>query len=583
MELLERDSSLSQLSEWWAEAARSGSVVLIGAEAGMGKTSLVRAFVDRNPAARLLWGACDALFTPRPLAPLLDIARQAGGPLLEAARSGAERNTLFAAALDELEARPTLVVFEDLHWADEATLDFLKFAGRRIARTRTLLVVTYRDDEIEAGHPLYFVLADLPRAHTHRVSIAPLTESAVARLARQRGRSAREVHRITGGNPLFVTEVLASDETAIPGTIREAVLARIVRLTEGARRVAEIASVVPAAAESWLVDAVVAPSAADIDGCLQIGLRRRDDGALAYRHELVRRAVEASLPSAHRRSDVTVLRTLGERGDIAPARLAHHAAGADDAAAVLVYAQAAASDAAAVGAHRESASHYAAALEHAAGLVPRQRAELQECLSYENYLTGRVEQALEARRAALAIWESTGDALRQGDNLRWLSRLSWFGGQRSDSERYAAEAIATLERLPPGRELALAYSNRAQLEMLAHRGDDAVAWASRALELAERLGDIEVQAHALNNRGTATMLDGNRDGESDLLRSLEIALQANLHEHSARAYTNLASTTVSLRRYDDAASHLDDGIAYTERLDLDAWRLYMLAGAHARA
>jgi len=578
VELLERDACLSELSGWWADIARGGCVVLVGAEAGMGKTSLVRAFAERHPSARVLWGACDALFTPRPLAPLLDVARQAGGALLEAARGGAERNTLFAAALDELEARPTMVVFEDLHWADEATLDFLKFAGRRIARTRAMLIVTYRDDEIEAGHPLFMVLADLPRANTQRVGIAPLTEAAVARLARQRRRSARDVHRITGGNPLFVTEVLASDESSIPGTIREAVLARAARLTGGARRVAELASIVPAAAESWLVEAVATPSAADIDGCLHIGMRRRDDGALAYRHELVRRAVEASLPPAYRRDlHASVLRALGERGDVAPARLAHHAAGAEDTAAVLMHARAAARQASTVGAHREAAAHYAAALAHAAGLAPHERAELHERLAYEYYLTDRIDASLEARRAALAIWESSGDTLRQGDNLRWLSRLSWFSGQRADTERYAAEAIATLERLPPGRELALAYSNRAQLEMLAHRVDEAVAWATRALELAERLGDVEVQVHALTNRGTARMIEGHADGEADLLRSRDVALEANLHEHAARAMTNLASSTVGLRRYADATKYLDDGMTYTERLDLDAWRLYMQA------
>lgn len=578
MELLERDTYLSDLSGWWADIARGGRVVLVGAEAGMGKTSLVRAFAERDPKARVLWGACDALFTPRPLAPLFDIARQAGGPLHDATRNGADRNVLFSAALDELEARPTIVVFEDLHWADEATLDFLKFVGRRIARTRALLIVTYRDDEVRPGHPLHLVLADLPRAQTHRVGLVPLTEVAVTKLARQRGRSARDVHRITGGNPLFVTEVLASDDSSVPGTIREAVLARAAQLGDGARRVAELVSVVPAAAEASLVDAVMSPSAADIDGCLQIGMRRRDDGSLAYRHELVRRAVEMSLPPAYRRDlHASVLRVLSQRSDAAPARLAHHAAGAEDAAAVLVHAQAAGRQAASVGAHREAASHYASALVRAAALEPRQRAELHERLAYEYYLTDRNDLALAERRAALEIWHSTGEPLREGDNLRWLSRLSWFRGQRVEAERYASEAIATLERLPPGHELALAYSNLAQLEMLAHRRDEAVSWATRAFELAESLDDLEAQVHALNNGGTAKLLEGDPDGDRDLTRSLEGALRANLHEHAARAYTNLASTWVALKNYPVAMSYLERGIAYSESLDLDSWRLYMQA------
>jgi DNA-binding CsgD family transcriptional regulator len=578
VDLLERETSLADLESWSGDLARGGCVVLIGAEAGLGKTALVRAFTDGKKGVRVLWGACDALFTPRPLAPLLDIARQTEGPLREAAARHVERDALFAAALDELESRPTVVVFEDLHWADEATLDFLKFVGRRIARTRAMLIATYRDDEVQAGHPLYQVLADLPRAHTQRVALIPLSPAAVAKLAKRHGRSPRDVHRITAGNPLFVTEVLASEESAIPGSIREAVLARAARLTPGARRVAELVAIVPAAAESWLIEAVVAPTVADVDGCLAMGMQRRDDGALAYRHELVRRAVEASLPPAHlRQLHASALRALQARTDTAPARLAHHASGAEDSAAVIELARAAALQAAGVGAHREAASHYAAALAHAANLPLAEQAELQERLAYEYYLTDRSDLALEARRAALVLWQTLGDTLRQGDSLRWLSRMTWFVGRRADADRYAAEAIATLEPLPPGRELALAYSNRAQLEMLAHRSADAVAWATRALELAERLGDVEAQVHALNNRGTAKLLEAHYEGENDLSRSLQMALQSNLHEHAARAYTNLSSTCVSLRLYAEAARYLEQGLAYTERLDLDSWRLYMQA------
>jgi DNA-binding CsgD family transcriptional regulator len=578
VDLLERDSCLADLSGWWADAPRGGCVVLVGAEAGLGKTSLMRAFADQLKDARVFWGACDALFTPRPLAPLLDVARQAGGALQDAVRNKADRDALFAAALDELEQRPTLVIFEDLHWADDATLDFLKFVGRRIARTRAMLVVTYRDDEIPPRHPLHLVLADLPRMHTHRLGLGPLSEASVAHLAAQSGRTAPDLHRITGGNPLFVTEVLASDGAAVPGTIREAVLARAARLSEGARRVAEVVSVVPTAAEAWLVEAMVAPTAADIDGCLQVGMQRRQDGALAYRHELVRRAFEASLPPLHRRElHGSILNALRGRGEVPPARLAHHAAGAEDGAAVLVHAHAAAIQAAALGAHREAAAHFAAALAHASTIEADRRAELHERLAYEYYLTDRIDAALAARRTALDIWCSLGRTLRQGDNLRWLSRLSWFQGHRADAERYAADAIAALETLPAGRELALAYSNRSQLEMLAYRSVEAVEWADRALQLAGRLGDTEVVVHALNNRGAARLFRGETDGDDDLLRSLDEALRGDMHEHAARAYTNLSSTAVCARRYAVAAQFLEEGIAYTERLDLDAWRLYMLA------
>jgi DNA-binding CsgD family transcriptional regulator len=583
VELLEREDCLASLAEWFADVPRTGGcVVLVGAEAGLGKTALLREFARRLPKARLLWGACDALFTPRPLAPVLDIARDAGGPLADAVGRKADRDEIFAAALDELERQPALVVFEDLHWADEATLDFVKYLGRRVGRTRALVVVTYRDDEVVPGHPLHFVLGDLPRVTARRLVLAPLSREAVAALARQAKRPVRDLHRITGGNPLFVTEVLAASGTALPGTIREAVLARAARLTTGARRIAEVVSVVPAAAEGWLIERLLQPASEDVDGCLAIGMRRAEDGAVSYRHELVRRAVEESLPPAKRRElHASVLLALASRPDVAAARLAHHAIGAEDPDAVVRYASAAAAQAAAVGAHRESASQYAAALGHGETLELWHRAELQERLAYEYYLTDRIDASLDACLTALQHWTALGDDLKRGDAQRWLSRLSWFMGRRADAERYSRDAIETLEALPVGRELALAYSNQAQLDMLAYRAEPAVAWATRAIDLAETMHDDEVLCHALNNRGTALRFDHDRLGQDDLERSLRIALEGNFQEHAARAYTNLATTFVSERQYEEGRRYLDEGIQYCELRDLDSWLLYMLAW-HAR-
>src|SRR6202167_2913327 len=184
MDLLERERCLADLTTWLATALdRGGCIALVGGEAGIGKTSLMHEFAEQQREVRVLWGACDALFTPRPLAPLHDIARQTQGALLTAVNSGASREAIFTLALDELERAAALVVFEDMHWADEATLDLLKYLGRRIHRTHSMLAVTYRDDEVGPQHPLRFVIGDLPRANTHRMSLSPLSESAVAQLA----------------------------------------------------------------------------------------------------------------------------------------------------------------------------------------------------------------------------------------------------------------------------------------------------------------------------------------------------------------------------------------------------------------
>src|SRR5918996_5005721 len=212
MVLLERDDALASLGEAFADAlAASGRVALVAGEAGIGKTSLVRQFADAHAgSARVLWGACEALFTPRPLGPVRDIAHDVGGPLLEQLSGGADRVTLLSTLLDELRSAPSLVVFEDVHWADEATLDVLKYIGRRIDRTRCLLVLTFRDDELRAQHPLRLVLGDLPSRLTLRVVLPLLSEAAVAELARRAERPVAGLHAVTGGNPFFVTEVLAA-------------------------------------------------------------------------------------------------------------------------------------------------------------------------------------------------------------------------------------------------------------------------------------------------------------------------------------------------------------------------------------
>jgi predicted ATPase len=173
MQLLERERYLCELAEWLAAARSGGRIALIGGEAGIGKTSLMQEFARQQRKIRVLWGACDSLFTPRPLAPLHDIARQTQGALSLAVTASSSRDAIFNAALDELERADALVVFEDMHWADEATLDLLKFLGRRIHRTKVLLVITYRDDEVGSRHPLRSLIGDLPRASTHRTLLSP--------------------------------------------------------------------------------------------------------------------------------------------------------------------------------------------------------------------------------------------------------------------------------------------------------------------------------------------------------------------------------------------------------------------------
>jgi ATP/maltotriose-dependent transcriptional regulator MalT len=588
MELLERGDFFDEFEAIFeAVASGSGRIVLVSGEAGIGKTTLVEGFAERhNTNARVLWGACDALFTPRPLGPLYDIAPQTQGELHRLLEQQAPRPSIFSAVVDELQKTktPSITVVEDVHWADEATLDLLKFLGRRISRIKSMLIITYRDDEVGPDHPLRLVLGDLPPRSVARLRLRPLSEAGVNTLAERAGRRIEDLYEVTGGNPFFVTEALASKGADIPSTVRDAVLSRAARLSPASRAVFEFVSVVPARTQMWMLNNTIHPDAVLLEECVGSGILRYEADAIAFRHELARRAVADSL-SAHRRQSLhaLVLTALVNRGsDALLARIVHHAAQAGDSAAVLKYAPVAARQAAALSAHRESASHYQIALQYAGELAQEERARLFEQRSYECFLTDQTEEALRARQEALEIWKQLGNHFREGDNLRWISRIHWFLGHGLEAETFGNEAVKVLEKLPPGPELAMAYSNRAQLHMLADERENAVLWGSRAIELARSLGATEILVHALNNAGTAEYLGGNDEGLVKLEESLRLALANNFQEHAARAFTNIADTALRLHDYKLAMRYVDGCIAYTTEHDLLAAKLHMMA-CRARA
>jgi predicted ATPase len=466
-QLVEREFAEQKLAEALASARQGvGRTVLAYGEAGIGKTSLIEAWAQGSQDVRWLWGGCEALYSPRPLGPLFDMATgldEASRRLLTQEGGGAE---LFSAVLQQLQepGRPTIMVIEDLHWADAATLDLVKFLARRIHRTAAVLVLTFRDDEVGESHPLRGVLGDLPPDALIRIPLAPLSQAGVAVLARRASRPAEGLFAATGGNPFFVTEAIRGE--GLPASVRDAVLARATRQPPGVRAILELSSLVPGRIEAGLVDAILAPSSAEISSALSSGLLVADARGYAFRHELARIAVEQALPAPlaaalHGRLLAALQSGVVGREGVAKARLVHHAAGANNSRAVLELAPQAAEEAVTHRAHREAASLYAIALSHAGGLPPRERAVLLEQRAYRCYMTDQLDEAISARLSALVIWRSLGEQEQEGRTLRWLSRLSWFIGRGADAERYADEAVRLLQSVPPGRELAWALSNRA--------------------------------------------------------------------------------------------------------------------------
>ena len=587
MDLLERAPLLEELSGVLAATAAGGRVVLLAGEAGIGKSAVVRRFTEGQPAdTRSLLGACDPLLTPRALGPLHDIARQTGGRLAELLDSGGPREAVFAAFLDQLAqpSRRQVVVVEDAHWADEATLDLLVFLGRRMERTRALLLVTYRDDEVGPDHPLRGVLGALPQGVVHRVRPEPLSEAAVAELARRAGRPATGLRELTGGNPLLVTEMLAAADAGVPMTVRDLVLARLAGLPADAREVVRLVAVVPTRAELWLLEQAARPAPSAVEVGVSAGLLVVGPEAVGFRHELLRQAVEGSLSALARRElNRRVLEVLagapGRRVDLA--RLVHHAREAGDVEAVLRYAPEAARQAAAVAAHREAVGHYRAVLAHDERIPAAARAELLEDYSVEAYLSGLSGEAVSARKAAVDLREAAGDREQLGEALRWLSRLHWWDGNRREAEAAAARAIAVLEPLPPGHQLAMAYSNQAQLDMLANRSEAAMGWAARAIELARRLDDQETLTHALTNIGSARVNGGDPGGRVELEEAFEVAVAAGLEDHAARAVCNLATLSAETRDDRHARQDLDRALAFAQAHELAGYTQHVL-GHRAR-
>ncbi|HEY0858834.1 MAG TPA: AAA family ATPase, partial [Albitalea sp.] len=343
MTLLERDELLATLTtQRVAAAAGAGRLVLVEGEAGIGKTSLLRALARSvGEEAPVYWGACDAMHTPRPLAALEDIAAGASTALQALLTGSQDRHRLFVAFVDLLAERPSLAVLEDVHWADDATLDLLRYAGRRIARTRSLLVASYRSDEVVPAHPLRGVLGDLATSCSLRLALPPLSLPAVRSLVAGRAVDAVDLHGKTAGNPFFVTEVLAAGGSGVPATVQDAVLARAARLSRSARAVLDAAAVAGPRIEPWLLQELTAAEAESIDECLATGVLRVDGSSFSFRHELARQAVlQAMTPtrslSLHRLTLHALAAVDGPPAD--PARLALHAGGAGDRAGVLRWA-----------------------------------------------------------------------------------------------------------------------------------------------------------------------------------------------------------------------------------------------------
>ena len=358
--LLERQAELDALGTAVERAGTGrGSAILVLGEAGIGKTSLVHAFLAAAAGrARVLAGACEDLLTPRALGPLRDAARSAAdGPLAAALSPRADPDLVFAAASEELASPPSppspaILVIEDAHWADGATLDVLRFLGPRVQNLPAVLLVTYRDDALARDHPLRGVLGVLGSTVATRLRLTRLTSDAVCDMAASTDVDPGELFRLTGGNPFYVTEVLANPGAVVPATVVDAVLARVGTLSPSAQGALDRLAVIPSGAGVGLLRVLVG-DLAPVAEAERAGVVEVRGDVVAFRHELARRAVAASLPASVRLElNADVLRALLTRPDSDPFRVLHHAVEAGDDDAVVTHGEAAAREATRAGATR---------------------------------------------------------------------------------------------------------------------------------------------------------------------------------------------------------------------------------------
>ena len=584
--LLERQAELHVLGTAVERAgAGRGSAVLVLGEAGIGKTSLVHAFLAATVGrARVLAGACEDLLTPRALGPLRDAARSAAnGPLAAALSPRADPDLVFPAVSEELASPPSpaILVIEDVHWADGATLDVLRYLGPRVPDLPAVLLVSYRDDALTREHPLRGVLGVLGSAAATRLQLTRLTSDAVREMAASTDVDPGQLFRLTGGNPFYVTEALANPGAVVPPTVVDAVLARVGTLSPPAQDALDRLAVIPSGAEVDLLRALVG-DLAPVAEAERAGVVEVRGDIVAFRHELARRAVAESLPASVRLElNADVLRALLSRPDSDPFRVLHHAVQAGDAAAVITNGEAAAREAARVGAHQQAAAAYAQVLARGHRLTTARRAALGEAYAWALSNSNQLHFAAAAAATAAELWQAGGDDRRLVRALVTLARQQWLT-ERPIAARASAERALELARpLGDSYQHALATLGVGGLLVIIDREEEALPYLNEALDIADRAGAASVTALGHNYRGSALLQLGDLSGRDDLLRSKAEATGLGNHEYVMRAYYNLIEGLWRLGEYREALGYIEQAENYVRDRDFRVYG-YMFAARRCR-
>ncbi|WP_344211257.1 ATP-binding protein [Kribbella sancticallisti] len=539
--LWERDRAVEELLGAVRAAERgASSLVLVTGEAGVGKTSVVREVLGRvGSGVRVLRGACDDMLAPPPLQPLRDAVRGTGGPL-DVALAKEESDALFEAIVSEFDGpEPTLLVVEDVHWADDSTLDLLRYLARRLQKVRAVLVLTYRADEIDPRHPLRALLGALTDVPVVRIGLEPLSVEAVRSITGGSGRDAEELYRLTGGNPFYLTEALAGPADAVPVTVVDATLARLHTLDPESVSVVEQLSVVPMPVDMDHIAALVDGRLDALTRAEQRGVLETDANGVRFRHELARRAIEQALPAIRRRALNAAIVRLILGCDVGRElySLVHHAVGAGDVPTILEYAPVAAAKATKAGSHRQALAHYEAVFPYADQLPLADRAQVLAGYAWELHIAHRFPEAVERCRDAVDLFEQLGDPVLLTEALIQQSRHCYLAGE-TDA---ALTAVDRALEVAQGNDevLPAAVGCRGMLLVLTGSPREAIPALKHAHSLAIEAGRTDLAALCLNYIGLALCDLDQPGGLENLQASIGAALSTGDYEAVARGYTNL--------------------------------------------
>jgi DNA-binding CsgD family transcriptional regulator/tetratricopeptide (TPR) repeat protein len=605
-------------------AGGEAAAVFIGGASGVGKTRLVAEFerLARPRPARVLAGGCvDVGGSELPYAPLLGALRtlvrdtdprllerfvgagggelgrllpelQAGGVRSEAVDPLAQARLfealfgLFARAGAEA---PVVLVIEDLHWADPSTRGFLSFLLRNIGRERLLLVSTYRTDELYRRHPLRQFLGEVERLPVvERLELEPFTRRELAQqlsaiLDSSPGAGlVEELFARSQGNPFFAEELLAaSGETGgqrIPESVRDALTARVERLSAEAHQMVRAAAVAGSTVGHRLLVAASALADSELAAALREAIENNvlvQDPAgesYAFRHALLRDALyEELLPGERVTFHAAFARALEADPDLAvgahgaAAQRAMHWSAAHEMPRALAASVQAGSEAEQVWSFEEANAHFERAVELWAGVAPEQRpqelslVELLARAAEAAYLSGQNHRAVTLTRSALQAIDASIEPAAAGLAHERLGRylLADFSLPEALAEYRAAAAFLPQE---PSAARASILAGEAHILMLQGEALQARAPCEEAVRIAGEVGAAEVECDALNTLGALLTMLGAREEASEPLRAgMKLAEELGALEELRRAYINLAQMLDEAGRLDEAAELSREG------------------------